>query len=38
MARLVVFEVILNIKIDQMHRTFLERALKISLLHKPKAG
>ena len=34
----VVYEVILNIEIDQMHRTFLKHVLKISLLHKPKAG
>ena len=34
----VVYEVILNIEIDQMHRTFWEHVLKISLLHKPKAG
>ena len=34
----VVYEVILNIEIDQMRRTFLKHVLKISLLHKPKAG
>ena len=34
----VVYEVILNTKIDQMHQTFLKHVLKISLLHKPKAG
>ena len=38
MALQVVYEVILNIEIDQMRRTFLKHVLKISLLHKPKAG